>query len=133
MFFNPTYLIFMAPAFILTMLAQIYVNATYRKWQRIPASSRISGAEAAQRLIRFENLYDVEIQTTRGKLTDHYDPRHKVSRVSQSVYQGASVASLAIAAHELGHALQDQEDYFPRHFRTMLVPLSILAHTWVGF
>jgi len=123
MFFNPTYLIFMAPAFILTMLAQFYVNSTYRKWQRIPASSRISGAEAAQRLIRFMDLHDVEIQATRGKLTDHYDPRRKVLRLSQSVYQGASVASLAIAAHELGHALQDQEDYFPLRFRTMLVPV----------
>jgi len=122
MFFNPTYLIFMAPAFIFTMLAQFYVNATYRKWQRIPASSRISGSEAAQRLIRFENLNDVEIQTTHGKLTDHYDPRRKVLRLSQSVYQGASVASLAIAAHELGHALQDQDDYFPLRFRAMLIP-----------
>ncbi|MEN8172972.1 MAG: zinc metallopeptidase [Chloroflexota bacterium] len=122
MFFNPTYLIFMAPAFILTMLAQFYVNATYRKWQRIPARSRISGAEAASRLIRFENLNDIEIQATRGKLTDHYDPRRKVLRLSEGVYQGSSVASLAIAAHELGHALQDQEEYFPLRFRTLLVP-----------
>ncbi len=122
-FFNPYYLLFMAPAFILTMLAQLYVNATYRKWQRVPASSRISGAEAAARLTRYAGLYDVEIQGTRGNLTDHYDPRSNTLRLSQGVYQGDSVASLAIAAHELGHALQDQDEYFPLRFRSMLVPV----------
>ncbi len=122
-FFNPYYLLFMAPAFILTMLAQLYVNSTYRKWQRVPASSRVSGAEAASRLTRFAGLYDIDIQTTRGNLTDHYDPRSNVLRLSQGVYQGNSVASLAIAAHELGHALQDQDEYFPLRFRSLLVPV----------
>ncbi|MEA3350771.1 MAG: zinc metallopeptidase [Chloroflexota bacterium] len=122
MFYNPYYLIFMAPAFILTLAAQIYVNSTYRKWQRIPVSSGISGAEAAQRLIRFGGLYDVEIQGVGGKLSDHYNPRSKVLKLSEGVYRGKSVASLAIAAHELGHAMQDQEGYLPLRFRTMLVP-----------
>jgi uncharacterized protein len=123
MFYNPYYLLFMAPAFILTMLAQIYVNSTYRKWQRVPASSGISGAEAAARLTNFAGLYDVEIQSVRGKLSDHYDPRSKVLRLSDGVYRGNSVASLAIAAHELGHAMQDQEEYLPLRFRSMLVPV----------
>jgi len=122
-FYNPYYLLFMAPAFILTMLAQLYVSSTYRKWGKVPASSRVSGAEAAERLTRYAGLYDVEIQGTRGKLTDHYDPRSKVLRLSQGVYQGDSVASLAIAAHELGHAMQDQDEYFPLRFRSMLVPV----------
>lgn len=122
-FYNPYYLLFMAPAFLLTMIAQIYVNSTYRKWQRVPASSRVSGAEAAARLTNYAGLYDVDIQTTRGKLSDHYDPRSKVLRLSQGVYQGNSVASLAIAAHELGHAEQDQEGYLPLQFRSMLVPV----------
>ena len=122
-FYNPYYLLFMAPAFILTMLAQFYVNSAYRKWGRVPASSRVSGAEAAARLIRYAGLYDVNIQAVRGRLTDHYDPRSKVLRLSQGVYQGTSVAALAVAAHELGHALQDQEEYFPLRFRSMLVPV----------
>jgi len=123
LFYNPYYLLFMAPAFILTMLAQLYVNSTYRKWRKVPASGRMSGAEAAERLTRYAGLHDVEIQKTRGNLTDHYDPRSKVLRLSQDVYQGDSVASLAIAAHELGHALQDQDEYTPLRFRSMLVPV----------
>ena len=122
-FYNPYYLLFMAPAFILTMLAQLYVSSTYRKWGKVPASSRVSGAEAAERLTRYAGLSDVEIQGTRGKLTDHYDPRSKVLRLSQGVYQGDSVASLAVAAHELGHTLQDQDEYFPLRFRSMLLPV----------
>jgi len=123
MFYNPYYLIFMAPAFILTMLAQLYVNSTYRKWQRVAASSGVSGAEAAARLTNYAGLYDVEIQGVRGNLTDHYDPRSKTLRLSDGVYRGNSVASLAIAAHELGHAMQDQDEYLPLRFRSMLVPV----------
>ncbi|MBC8504220.1 MAG: zinc metallopeptidase [Anaerolineales bacterium] len=122
-FYNPYYLLFMAPAFILTMLAQLFVNSTYKKWQRVPTSSQINGAEAAQRLTRFAGLSNIEIQGTRGKLTDHYDPRSNTLRLSEGVYRGNSVASLAIAAHELGHALQDQDEYFPLRFRSMLVPV----------
>ncbi|MBU0512430.1 MAG: zinc metallopeptidase [Chloroflexi bacterium] len=122
-FFDPYYLLFMAPAFILMMLAQLYVSSTYRKWSRVPARSRMSGAQTAERLIRHGNLYGVQVQGVRGKLTDHYDPRTKVLRLSQGVYRDASVASLAIAAHELGHAMQDQDAYFPLRFRAMLVPV----------
>lgn len=121
--FDPTYLLFMAPAFILMMLAQFYVNSTYKKWSRIPSRSGISGAEAAQRLIRFGGLYDVQVQGVRGNLTDHYDPRTKTLRLSDGVYNSNSIASLAIAAHELGHAVQDQKEYFPLRFRSMIVPV----------
>jgi Zn-dependent membrane protease YugP len=122
-FFNPTYWLFMAPAFLIMLVAQIYVSSTYKKWSRIQAQCQVSGAEAAKRLIRYGGLYDVEIVGVRGKLTDHYDPRKKVLRLSEGVYSGNSVASLAIAAHELGHASQDQEGYFPLRFRAMLVPV----------
>lgn len=121
-FFNPYYLIFMAPAIILMMLVQWYVNSAYSKWSKVPASSRLSGAEAAQRLIRSAGLYDVQVEGVSGNLTDHYDPRKKVLRLSQGVYQGSSVASLAVAAHELGHAMQDQEGYFALRLRSALVP-----------
>lgn len=122
MFFDPRYLLFMAPAFLLMMIVQWYVQSAYNHWSKVPARSRMSGAQAAQRLIQRGGLYGVRIEGVQGKLTDHYDPRDKVLRLSAGVYQGSSVAALAIAAHELGHAMQDQEGYFPLRLRAALVP-----------
>jgi len=112
----------MIPAIILMMAVQWYVNSAYNKWSKVPASSHLSGAEAAQRLINYGGLYGVQIEGIAGKMTDHYDPRSKVLRLSQGVYQGKSVAALAVAAHELGHAMQDQENYFPLRLRAAMVP-----------
>jgi hypothetical protein len=120
--FDPRYLLFMAPAFILMLLAQWYVKSAYNKWSRVPARSRITGAQAAERLIRTGRLYGVDVEQVRGHLNDHYDPRTQVLRLSQGVYQSNSIAALAIAAHELGHAMQDQEGYAPLQLRSMLVP-----------
>ena len=120
--FNSTYMIYMLPAFILMLVTQWYVSSSYRKWSKVPNRNRLSGAEAAQRLIRNSGLYDVQIEGVAGNLTDHYDPRQKVLRLSQGVYQSQSVAAVAIAAHELGHAMQDREDYFPLRLRAALVP-----------
>jgi len=121
-FYNPSYLIFMLPAMILMMLAQGYVSSTYRKWSRIANRTKISGAQAAQRLISAGGLYNVQLESTRGQLTDHYDPRSKVLRLSEGVYNSPSVAAVAIAANELGHAMQDQEGYFPLRVRSAIVP-----------
>jgi Zn-dependent membrane protease YugP len=122
-FWDPYYMLYMLPAFILMMLASWYVKSAYRKWSKVPAQSRLSGAEAAQRLINAGGLYGVQIEAIRGEMTDHYDPRSKVLRLSAGVGQGRSVASLAIAAHELGHAMQDAEDYFPLKMRGAMVPM----------
>ena len=122
MFLDPRYILFMAPAFLLMLIVQWYVQSAYNKWSRVPARSRYSGAQAAQRLIQTGGLYDVRIEGVQGHLSDHYDPRQKVLRLSAGVYQGSSVAALAIAAHELGHALQDQEGYFLLRLRSALVP-----------
>jgi len=122
-YLNPTYLLFMAPAFLLMLAVQWYVNSAYQKWSRVPTRSRMSGAQAAERLIQRGGLYDVRVEVVSGHLSDHYDPRTRVLRLSPGVYQGNSVASLAIAAHELGHAMQDQEGYFPLRFRAALVPV----------
>ena len=130
--YNPTYWLFMAPAFFLMLLAQLFVSSTYRKWSRIPASSRVTGAQAAERLIRYRGLNGVDIQGVRGNLTDHYDPRKKILRLSEGVFRGNSVASLAIAAHELGHAEQDQQAYFPLRFRAMLVP-AVNISSYLGW
>jgi len=121
-FLDPRYILFMAPAFILMMLAQLYVSSSYSKWSRVAARSRLTGAEAAQRLISSGGLYNVSVQPIQGNLSDHYDPRTKVLSLSPGVYQGSSVAALAVAAHELGHALQDQEGYMPLKLRAALVP-----------
>jgi len=122
LYYNFDYMLFMIPAFLIMMATQLYVNSTYRKWSKIPSHSRLSGAQAAQTLIRREGLPNVQIEGVRGKLTDHYDPRSKTLRLSEGVYSQASIASLAIAAHELGHALQDEDDYYPLRFRALLVP-----------
>jgi Zn-dependent membrane protease YugP len=121
-FLNPTYLMYMLPAIILMMAVQFYVNSAYKKWSRVPARSRMTGAQAAERLIQRGGLYQVSVEGIAGNLTDHYDPRSKILRLSQGVFQGNSVASLAIAAHELGHAMQDQDGYFPLRLRAALVP-----------
>jgi Zn-dependent membrane protease YugP len=122
LFLNSQYLMFMLPAFLLMLLAQWYVNSAYRKWSQVVARNRMTGAQAAQRLISSGGLYGVTIESIRGKLTDHYDPRSKTLCLSEGVYQSSSVAALAIAAHELGHAMQDQDGYFPLRLRAALVP-----------
>lgn len=122
-FFDPRYMIFMLPAFLLMMAVQWYVNSAYQKWSRVPARSRMSGAQAAQRLIERGGLYDVRVEGVQGNLTDHYDPRTNILRLSQGVYSSSSVAALAIAAHELGHAMQDQEQYLPLKLRAAIVPM----------
>jgi Zn-dependent membrane protease YugP len=122
MFFNSSYLIFMLPAFLLMMLAQWYVTSAYNRWSRVPNRSGLSGAEVARRLIERAGLYDVNIEQVSGRLSDHYDPREKVLRLSPGVAQGNSVAAAAIAAHELGHAQQDSQDYYPLRLRAALVP-----------
>jgi uncharacterized protein len=120
--FSQTYLIFMLPAFLLMMAVQWYVKSAYNRWSRVQARSGTTGAQAAQRLAQSGGLYDVQIEGISGNLTDHYDPRTKRLRLSPGVYQGQSVAALAIAAHELGHALQDHEGYLPLRLRAAMVP-----------
>ena len=122
MIFNSTYMIYMLPAIILMMAVQMYVRSAYSKWSRVPARSNFTGAEAAQRLIQSAGLYNVRVEGVKGELTDHYDPRSKVLRLSSGVYSQSSVAALAITAHELGHAMQDKDEYFPLRLRAALVP-----------
>jgi uncharacterized protein len=132
-FFDPYYLLFMLPAFILMMVVQGYVRSAYTKWSKVPARSRFTGAQAAERLIQRGNLFGVRVQPIQGQMTDNYDPRDKVLRLSQGVYNSNSVAALAIAAHELGHAMQDQDSYLPLRFRAALVPAVNIGSTlgWI--
>ncbi len=121
-FYDTRYMMFMLPAFLLMLLVQWYVSSAYSKWSRVPAGTGATGAQAAQRLIQAGGLYNVRIENIQGKMMDHYDPRDKVLRLSPGVAQTSSVAALAIAAHELGHAMQDKEGYFPLRLRSAMVP-----------
>jgi len=123
LYFDPMYFIFMIPAFIIMGLTSWYVRSSYKKWGSIRASSGLTGAQAAQRLISTGNMYGVQVAGTPGELSDHYDPRNKTLFLSPGVANSPSVASVAIAAHELGHAMQDAEDYFPMQIRSFLVPV----------
>ncbi len=122
MFFDSNYLVYMIPAFILMGLTSWYVRHAYGKWSQVRALSGLTGAEAAQRLLMFNNLSNVRIEGIAGEMTDHYDPSNKVLRLSQGVGNTPSVAAVAIAAHEMGHAMQDAEDYFLLRLRAALVP-----------
>jgi hypothetical protein len=129
-YFDPMYLCFMIPGLLLMGLASWYVKSAYNKWSRVRNRSGFTGAQAAQRLIQSavytieggEGLRDVRIMGIGGNLSDHYDPRDKTLKLSPGVANVPSVASVAIAAHELGHALQDAEGYFPMRLRGALVP-----------
>ena len=129
---DSTYILFMLPGLLLVMIAQLWVNSTYRRWSQVRSSYGLSGADAAQRLLGAGGLSDVSLGMTRGQLTDHYDPRSRTLNLSAGVAQSASVASLAIAAHEIGHAMQDKERYAPLRFRSALVPAVHLG-SWLGW
>ena len=124
MFFGYEYYWLMLPAFLLVMLAQWWVSSAYSRWGRAPNASGMTGGDAARRLLDASGLYDVELAVARGMLSDHYDPRDRTLKLSSGVAQNPSIASLAIAAHEVGHAQQHSQGYFPLQLRTALVPLA---------
>jgi len=121
--FNLNYLFYMLPAILLSLIVQLYVNASYARWSRVRNGAGMTGAQVAQRLAERMGLYDLRLKGVPGRLSDHYDPRNNTLGLSQDIGQGATVASMAITAHELGHAQQDQEDYLPMKFRSALVPV----------
>jgi Zn-dependent membrane protease YugP len=130
-YFDVRYLLFSLPALLLALFAQWRVQSAYRKYSRVRNMRDISGAEAARTLLRSNGLGNVDVQATRGFLSDHYDPSKKVLRLSQEVARNPSIAALGIVAHEVGHALQDQADYAPLRVRSGLVPMVNLG-TWLG-
>ncbi len=118
-----SYLIFMLPAFILGIWAQSRVNGAYKKYSQVNNSRGLTGAAAAQAVLRHYGIHDVRIERIGGKLTDNYSPNDKVIRLSDGVYSSTSVAAIGIACHEAGHAAQHAEDYAPNRWRTAIVPV----------
>lgn len=106
-----------------SMLASAKVSSNYAKYSRVRSSSGLTGEQAARKILEQNGIYDVDIQPINGHLTDHYDPRDKTIRLSENVYGSDSVSAVSIAAHEVGHAIQDNEDYAFLRFRSALVPV----------
>lgn len=130
-FFDPMYLLFALPGLILALYAQMKVQSAYAKWLQIPNRRGLSGVDAARYLLSAGQLGDIGIQGIQGKLTDNYDPRSKVLNLSADVANGRTVASVAIVAHEIGHAMQDATNYTPMKLRSAIVP-AVQIGSFVG-
>jgi hypothetical protein len=123
-FFDPVYLLFMAPVFAFTLYAQFKVKHAYKKYSQVAPASGATGAQASRRILDSNGLNDVAIEEIQGELSDNYDPRARILRLSSPVYRGNSLAAVGVAAHEAGHALQDARGYWPMKIRAGLVPAA---------
>jgi Zn-dependent membrane protease YugP len=124
MWFDPKYFLYVGPAILLAMWAQFRVKSAYAQASQFTPRSGLSGAETAQRILNAFGIPNVAIEPVKSFLGDHYDPKHKVLRLSPDVYHGRSLAALGIAAHEVGHAIQDSTGYGPLAIRNGLVPMA---------
>jgi Zn-dependent membrane protease YugP len=124
MFFDPLYLLFALPGLLLGLWAQARVKGAFGNYSRVRTLRGVTGAEVARSLLDAQGLYDVAVEETKGFLSDHYDPRAKVLRLSPEVYRTPSIAAAGVAAHEMGHAIQDARGYAPLQLRSAVVPAA---------
>lgn len=124
------YFIYMLPALILSVVAQLYVNSAYSKWSKVRNYHNLTGTDTAEQLISRLGMNDIRLKRTRGTLSDHYDPHNHTLALSEGVADQPSVAAMAIAAHELGHAQQERDGYGPLRLRSALVPLVNIGSTF---
>lgn len=127
-FWDPTYFLVLIGA-VICLLASARVKSTFHKYSQVRSMSGMTGAMAAERILNKAGIHDVQIQHVSGSLTDHYDPKHKVLRLSDSVYGSASVAAVGVAAHECGHAIQHHNGYVPLQLRAAIVPVANIGST----
>lgn len=127
-YIDPTYILVIIGA-VICLIASARVKLTFRKYNKVRSMSGMTGAQAAERILNSAGIYDVRIEHVSGELTDHYDPRNKILRLSDSTYSSASVAAVGVAAHECGHAIQHQKDYAPLSIRSAIVPVANLGST----
>ena len=120
--YDPTYILVII-GFLITLIAQIFVNSSYKKYKKVNVKSGLKGFEVARKMLDNNGLTNVKIEEVKGELTDHYDPTSKVVRLSTDIYHGSTIASSSVAAHECGHAMQDKEGYFFLRLRANLVPI----------
>lgn len=128
LFYDPTMLVVM-PAIILAMYAQFKINSTFAAYDQMQPQKRISGADTARLILKNKGLNDVRVEHIMGNLTDHYDPSSKTVRLSDKVYNSTSISAIAVAAHEVGHAIQHDEGYGPLSMRTAFVPAARIGST----
>jgi Zn-dependent membrane protease YugP len=131
-YFDPLYFVFALPALLLALYAQLKVKSAYNKYTQVRNLRGLTGLDAARAILRPEGLSDVTVKGVPGTLSDHYDPRDKSLGLSQGVAQQPSVASLAIVAHEIGHALQDHTAYAPLKLRSAIVP-AVQVSPWIAY
>ncbi|GMA53833.1 hypothetical protein GCM10025857_51900 [Alicyclobacillus contaminans] len=122
-FFDPTFILVII-GMVISMIASSYVNKTFERYDAVNSSHRITGTDAAQYILRSQNIDDVGVQQISGNLTDNYNSGNKVLSLSQATAQSTSVAAIGVAAHECGHAVQDAQGYFPLRLRTAIVPVA---------
>lgn len=122
--FDWTYIALVLPCLILSLWASAQVNSTFKKYSQQMSSRGITGAQAAQRVLQSNGVYGVRIERVSGNLTDHYDPKSNVIRLSDSVYDSPSTAAIGVACHEAGHAVQYSQDYFPIKIRAAIIPVT---------
>lgn len=124
MWFDQYYLIFVVPAFLISLWAQFKVQFTFSKYSQIGTNGRYAGRDVAQRLLQRNGIYDVQVTSVHGSLTDHYDPQKKVIALSDPVYGNTSIAAIGVAAHETGHAIQHATQYGPLGLRSTVYPVA---------
>lgn len=124
MYFDWTYVILVLPAVLLSLWASANVKSTYKKYSKVYNSRNLTAADAARRVLNANGLYNVNVLTTPGELTDHFDPSSNIVYLSESVAQSTSTASVGVACHEVGHAIQHAENYLPVKIRTAIVPIT---------
>lgn len=129
MFFWDISMIILIPGLLLAMYAQAKVSSTYNRYKKVTSHSGYTGAQFARKMLNDNGLYDVTITQISGRMSDHYDPRANQVRLSAEVYNGTSIASLGIAAHEVGHAVQHATNYFPLTVRNLVVPVTNFSNS----
>ncbi|MBC5708793.1 zinc metallopeptidase [Hungatella sp. L12] len=122
-YFDPTWILVIIGA-VLSMAASAKVNSTFNKYSKVRSMTGMTGEDAAKRLLNSQGIYDVTVRPVKGQLTDHYDPRTKTVNLSESVFHSTSVAAIGVAAHECGHAMQDNVGYVPLKLRGAIVPVA---------
>jgi Zn-dependent membrane protease YugP len=132
MFFDPMYLLFIAPALALSLWASFRTKAAFNKYSKVRTARGLTGAQAARAMLDGAGIHDVQIQAARGMLTDHYNPVNKTLNLSEGVYASNSIAAVGIACHEAGHAIQHAEHYGPLWLRSTLVPTANIGSS-VGY
>lgn len=131
-YYDPTYFLVIIAA-IIALIAQAKVSSSYNKYSKLSTYAGMTGSMVAERILRANGIYDVSIECVSGKITDHYDPARKVLRLSNSVYNDSSIASVAVAAHECGHAIQHARQYSPLTIRSTIAPIASISSSvsWI--